>query len=232
MVKKVFLFFLLISTVLLSIWFLRQKTFCANSISCISDLSGKYDPDKTTGEYMGKPVTVPTEIFKKTVINAPVLGKNTTKLQKKILVNLTTQELFAYEGSKLKYKFKISSGKLNPTPVGKFYIWSKLLATQMEGGERENNSYYRLPNVPYTMYFYNENVGTWNGYGIHGMYWYSDFGKPSTNGCIGLSVEDSEKLFYWTDPEPTGLATLVEGKTSTPVIVFGKATQVLATINY
>lgn len=223
MVRKVFLVFLLISAVLVSIWFFKNKTFCANSISCVKDLSGKYDPDKTTGEYMGKPVTVPTEIFEKTASDAPVLGRKTTKLQKKILVNLTTQELFAYEGVKLKYKFKISSGKLNPTPVGKFYIWSKLLATHMEGGEKENNTYYRLPNVPYTMYIFNENVGTWNGYGIHGMYWYSDFGIPSTNGCIGLSVENAEKLFYWTDPYPKENSTFAEGNSSTPVIVFGKA---------
>jgi hypothetical protein len=227
MKKKIFFVLTLILVVIFALWFFNHKTFCANSISCVKDLSGKYDSSQTSGEYMGKPVLVPDSLDSR-LRDVPdgislrgddkdkILGKTTTPLKsKKILVNLTTQELFAYEDDELKYKFKISSGKFYPTPVGKFYIWTKLLATKMEGGEKENNTYYRLPSVPYTMFFYNKNVGKGKGYGIHGMYWYSDFGYPSTHGCIGLSVEDAEKLFYWTDPYPVDAATFAEGNSST-----------------
>jgi hypothetical protein len=226
MIKRIFIIPIFAFALFLTLW-VSHKQFCANSISCVRDLSGEYDPTKTAGEYLGQSVGVPLDSRLRgndKEEGNKVLAATSPAKSKKILVNLTTQQLFAYEGDKLRFKFKISSGKFSPTPVGKFYIWSKLYATQMEGGERENNSYYRLPNVPYVMYFYNENVGKWNGYGIHGMYWYSDFGYPSTNGCIGLKVEDAEKLFYWTDPSILDTATFAKSKDSaTPVIIFGKA---------
>lgn len=188
---------------------------CANSISCAKDLSGKYNPARTTGEYMGQSVPIPPDMFDPKIASPSVLGKSTPVIEKKIYVNLSTQRLYAYEGTRLKYEFTISSGKWNPTPVGKFYIWTKLLATPMEGGDKENNTYYNLPNVPYTMYFYNENVGKWNGYGIHGAYWPIKFGQPDSFGCISLRVKDAAKLYYWTDAEPANPPT--------PVIIFGKA---------
>jgi hypothetical protein len=51
---------------------------------------------------------------------------------------------------------------------------------------------YYLPNVPYVMYFY-------DGYGLHGTYWHSNFGTPMSHGCINLTIPDSEWLFYWAD---------------------------------
>ena len=63
----------------------------------------------------------------------------------------------------------------------------------MEGGKKENNTYYYLPNVPYTQYFY-------KGYGVHGAYWHNNFGQPMSHGCINMAIPDAEKLFYWTSP--------------------------------
>lgn len=202
---------LLISFILLS----RKPLPCANSLSCAKNLSGKYDPTLTKGEYMGKSIPIPTDMFDQKIASPSVLGKSTPPGAKKIYVDLTNQKLYAYEGIRLIYGFTISSGKWNPTPVGKFYIWIKLLATNMEGGDKENNTYYNLPNVPYTMYFYNENVGKWNGYGIHGAYWPINFGQPATFGCVALSIKDAAKIYYWTDPAPA--------YPPTPVIIFGKA---------
>lgn len=188
---------------------------CANSISCAKDLSGTYDPARKNGEFMGQFIPVPTGMFDQKTPSSPVLGKTTIVDYKKIFVDLTTQKLYAYEGNRLVYGFTISSGKWNPTPVGKFYIWTKLLATRMEGGEKADNTYYNLPNVPYTMYFYNENVGKWNGYGIHGAYWPISFGQANTFGCVALQVKDAAKLYYWTNAEPSNPPT--------QVIIFGKA---------
>lgn len=197
----------------LFLFFTKNALPCANSISCTKDLSGTYDPHQTSGEFMGKIIPIPTDMFDQELPIPPVLGQTTEIKEKKIFVNLTAQRLYAYDGDDLVYSFAISSGKWNPTPVGKFHIWTKLLATHMEGGEKENNTYYSLPNVPYTMYFYNENVGKWNGYGIHGAYWPMNFGQPMSQGCVVLSVKDAGKLYHWTDSESE----------ATTVIIFGKA---------
>lgn len=74
----------------------------------------------------------------------------------------------------------------------------------MEGGS--GRYYYNLPNVPYTMFFENEKIPRWKGYGIHGAYWHNDFGTPRSHGCVNLPVDAARKLYYWADP------VLPEGK--------------------
>lgn len=120
-----------------------------------------------------------------------VLGFNTE--EKWIEVDLSEQKLYAHNGKKIDYEFLISSGKWAPTPKGEFRIWVKLKYTKMEGGIKGTSTYYYLPNVPYTQYFY-------KGYGLHGTYWHNNFGQPMSYGCINLSIPDAEKLFYWTSP--------------------------------
>ena len=51
---------------------------------------------------------------------------------------------------------------------------------------------YYLPDVPYVMYFY-------DGYGLHGTYWHSNFGTPMSHGCVNLSIPDAEWLYNWAD---------------------------------
>ena len=110
-----------------------------------------------------------------------------------IEVDLSDQKLYAHNGNNIDYEFLISGGKWAPTPKGEFRIWVKLKYTKMEGGKKENNTYYYLSNVPYVQYFY-------RGYGIHGAYWHSNFGNPMSHGCINMAIPDAEKLFYWTSP--------------------------------
>ncbi len=110
-----------------------------------------------------------------------------------IEIDLSDQKLYAHNGNNIDYEFFISGGKWAPTPTGEFRIWIKLKYTKMEGGRKENNTYYYLPNVPYVQYFY-------RGYGIHGAYWHNNFGYPMSHGCVNMSIPDAEKLFYWTSP--------------------------------
>ncbi len=126
-----------------------------------------------------------------------VLGATTD--ERWIEVDLSEQKLRAHNGNNIDYEFLISSGKWAPTPTGEFRIWAKLKYTKMEGGDKTKHTYYYLPNVPYTQYFY-------KGYGIHGAYWHNNFGQPMSHGCINMAVPDAEKLFYWTSP------TLAQGK--------------------
>ena len=47
---------------------------------------------------------------------------------------------------------------------------------------------YYLPNVEWVMYFY-------QGYGLHGTYWHSNFGQPMSHGCVNLTNDDA-RWFY------------------------------------
>jgi lipoprotein-anchoring transpeptidase ErfK/SrfK len=130
----------------------------------------------------------------------------------------------AYEGSTKIYEFLISSGKWGKTPTGDFNIWIKLNATRMTGGDKALGTFYDLPNVPYTMYFYNKDVPKTKGYGIHGAYWHNNFGHPMSHGCINLSVADAKTLYEWTNPPSTDFATYVDDNNpATPIYIFGTA---------
>lgn len=210
-----------VSTILVVLLLLKTPP-CANAISCTKDLSGNINTMQVKGEFMGKSISLPSNYFQKIQQKESVLGI-TSENNKKIFVNLSNQHLYAYEGEKLIYDFVVSTGRWNPTPLGKFYIWEKLLATHMEGGDKGQGTYYNLPNVPYTMYFYNENIGKEEGYGIHGDYWQKAFGYPATFGCIGMKVDDVKRLYYWTNPFPVDNATMASAQNpGTPVIIFGK----------
>lgn len=120
--------------------------------------------------------------------------------EKWIEVDLSEQKLYAWNGDELYLESAVSTGLPGtPTPTGEFRVWIKLRSTKMEGGV---GAYaYSLPNVPYVMYFENENVPGWLGYGIHGTYWHSDFGTPRSHGCVNTPTPIAEKLFNWATPE-------------------------------
>ncbi len=101
-------------------------------------------------------------------------------------VDLGDQMLYAYVDNTLVASFLVSTGLPNtPTPTGRFYVYVKLLFDDMQGPG------YYLPDVPYTMYFY-------EGYGIHGTYWHNNFGNPMSHGCINMETGDAGWLFDWS----------------------------------
>jgi len=98
-------------------------------------------------------------------------------------VNLTQQMVYAYAGDTVVNSFLVSTGTwLHPTITGSYHIYVKLRYTDMSGPD------YYLPNVPYTMYFF-------QGYGLHGTYWHHNFGTPMSHGCVNLSIPDSAWLY-------------------------------------
>ena len=100
-------------------------------------------------------------------------------------VNLTHQVTYAYEGSQLVNSFLVSTGTWqHPTVTGQYHIYVKYRYTDMSGPG------YYLADVPYVMYFY-------QGYGLHGTYWHSNFGTPMSHGCVNLATEDAGWLFNW-----------------------------------
>lgn len=165
-------------------------------VDLIKNQDGKYNPAFSEAIFQGQKIPVPQELA--VSAQSMVLGETTE--EKWIEIDLSDQRLYAHEGDRIVYSFLVSTGKWAPTPKGEFRIWIKLRYTTMSGGNKNDNTYYYLPNVPYTMFFY-------NGYGLHGTYWHNNFGRPMSHGCVNLSIPDAEKLFWWAGP------TLAEGKT-------------------
>lgn len=178
-----------------------QKITCANSISCIKDLSVNVE-NNAKGFFEGHKITPPKINLAEGNLQQAVLGASVTPGPKHIYVNLTNQTLTAYQGSTIILKTLISSGKWNPTPDGTFSIWLKLRATRMTGGSGAD--FYDLPNVPYVMYFYNNQVPKSEGFGLHGAYWHDNFGHTMSHGCINMRTVDAQSLYNWVDPQTSG----------------------------
>jgi lipoprotein-anchoring transpeptidase ErfK/SrfK len=132
------------------------------------------------------PLPTPVTIEENYVYEPGELPK-TSKKERWIDVDLSSQSVSAYEGKNIVNSFIVSTGTWqHPTVTGQFHIYVKYRYTDMAGPG------YYLPDVPYTMYFY-------DGYGLHGTYWHSNFGTPMSHGCINLRTEDAAWLYNWAD---------------------------------
>jgi len=179
-----------------------------------------YDPFDTVGIWHG--VSADSVKLADKPTDTKVLGQKTGN--KRIEIDLTNQRLYAFENDQKIYDFLISSGLYDWTPRGNFRIWIKLRYTKMAGGNKALGTYYYLPNVPYTMYFYNDQVPAWRGFGLHGTYWHNDFGRPKSHGCVNLRTEDAEKLFYWAEPQLNGKSSIRASSDNpgTEIVIYGK----------
>jgi len=102
-----------------------------------------------------------------------------------IEVDLAKQKVRAYARDSLLREFLVSTGTAaHPTVKGTYHIYIKKRYADMRGPG------YYLPNVPYTMYFY-------QSYGLHGTYWHHNFGTPMSHGCVNLKTDDAAWLFQW-----------------------------------
>ncbi|MEW6230990.1 MAG: L,D-transpeptidase family protein, partial [Chloroflexota bacterium] len=116
---------------------------------------------------------------------------------KRIEVNLTTQRLIAWEGSRAVYQFPVTTGRPgSPTLPGSFQIRDKIASAY--------SNIWRLQ-LPYWMGIY------WAGpieNGFHALpvdkngnvLWGENLGvRPSSYGCIVLATADAAKLFNWAN---------------------------------
>jgi len=177
-----------------------------------SDLSGNINPVEKTGVWHGQTVSIPSDNYE-TPINQ-VLSV-VPRDDRWIEVSLSAQKLTAWENGKIFLETPVSTGlPYFPTPQGEFYIWIKLRYANMEGGE--GKYYYNLPNVPYVMYFANEKIPSYRGYGLHGTYWHNDFGHVHSHGCVNLPTPIAKELFYWTYPMLNGNQNSVRATANNP----------------
>ena len=75
----------------------------------------------------------------------------------------------------------------------------------MSGGSGAD--YYNLPNVPYVMFFSNNQVPASAGFSLHGTYWHNNFGHRMSHGCVNMKTTDVAKLYEWADPPTAGNTT-------------------------
>ena len=172
------------------------------------DLSGSFDYSQKTAHYHGQKIDIPGSIFQEAtfVKNEQVLSV-VSRSDRWVEVDLSEQKLRAWDGNNLFLETLVSTGlPWWPTPTGEFSVWLKLRATRMEGGS--GKYYYNLPNVPYVMFFQNDEVPSWRGYGLHGTYWHNDFGRTHSHGCVNMPTEKAKELYFWIYP------ILPEGKSS------------------
>lgn len=177
----------------LSAWKIQNNPpLCGNN--CQESFTLQIEND-TTGIFHQQTVKAPNVAIDEKESN--ILGTADPVSEKHIYVDLTNQILSAYDGDKLFMKTPISSGLWGRTPTGDYTIWTKLRATRMTGGQGAD--YYNLPNVPYVMFFSNNQVPASAGFGLHGTYWHNNFGHPMSHGCVNMKTTDAAKLFNWVD---------------------------------
>jgi lipoprotein-anchoring transpeptidase ErfK/SrfK len=220
MLRKIFLLTIPVSVLLFFVLSILPYRFSSQNPIDPDTLTSEYDETETVGEFLGR--TVYSPVIPAVRGNQNIFGAMSG--EKRIEIDLTNQRLYAFEGSEKKFDFLMSSGLWGKTPTGEFRIWIKLRYTRMQGGNKALGTYYNLPNVPFDMFFYNNAVPRYMGYGIHGTYWHSNFGHPMSHGCINLRTEDAEKLFYWADPSYVGKQVKATDKTGgTRIIIYGTA---------
>jgi len=114
---------------------------------------------------------------------------------KRIVIDLSDQWVYAYEGDVQVLASPTSTGKDGfNTPIGAFSVVSKHPYSTMQGSAGGDTWY--VPDVPFAMYF------TDRGHAIHGAPWVPDdvFGSGTrlSHGCAGLPVGNAEWFFNWT----------------------------------
>ncbi|MBZ0288908.1 MAG: L,D-transpeptidase family protein, partial [Anaerolineae bacterium] len=150
------------------------------SIEDILALNNISDPNLL---YIGQELTIPAAgLYTPRAEEAPPAP---TTSGKSILVSTGEQRIYAYENGQLVRSHLTSTGlPATPTVLGDYKVYVKYVADDMSGPD------YFLPQVPYTMYFY-------QGYGIHGTYWHNSFGRPMSHGCVNLPTPEAQWFFDW-----------------------------------
>ncbi len=123
------------------------------------------------------------------------LEKGTATTTKRILVSVSKQMLYAFDGGSLYMEQPISTGlDLTPTQRGVFEIFWKTPSRYMQGPiPGESEQMYDLPGVPWDLYF------TSDGAAIHGAYWHDHFGQKWSHGCVNLPPNLAKKIYEWAD---------------------------------
>jgi hypothetical protein len=115
--------------------------------------------------------------------------------EKSIVVDLIAQMVTAFEGEKMVFSQRCSSGaRGTETPKGEFRTYHKGPSVHMSNQGDALENIYNLPGVPWCSFF------TGLGHAFHGTYWHNDYGRPRSHGCVNLSSDAAKFLYRWTRP--------------------------------
>jgi hypothetical protein len=150
-------------------------------------------PERVAGDWYV--AADPTSVQLLENIGDEFLTKDTPPTTKRILVDLSEEMLYAYDGDTLFMQDPISTGlDGTPTPIGTFTVYKKTPSRYMQGPiPGVSDQSYDLPGVPWNLYFTND------GAVIHGAYWHNHFGEPWSHGCVNLAPQEAKKLYMWAD---------------------------------
>jgi lipoprotein-anchoring transpeptidase ErfK/SrfK len=151
----------------------------------IEDLINANNLENPDFIYEGQVLIIPAAgVYEPTPEEAPPAP---TGSGKSIVVSTDTQRIYAYENGQLVRSQLVSTGlPATPTVKGDYKVYVKYQADDMSGPD------YFLPQVPYTMYFY-------QGYAIHGTYWHNAFGRPMSHGCVNLPTDEAQWFFDFAE---------------------------------
>jgi lipoprotein-anchoring transpeptidase ErfK/SrfK len=110
---------------------------------------------------------------------------------KLIVVNLSDQWLYAFEGDTQVFDAPVTTGRDGMrTPTGSYSIYAKLKVQTMDGVT--DGKAWVVPNVPNVMYIN-------GGVALHGTYWHNLFGSGArvSHGCINLPLRSAAWLYDW-----------------------------------
>ncbi len=224
MTKKSLTGLLVLGFVSLSLFVLKtsfKAPYCANSLTCKESLELNVE-NGAKGIFGGREVLAPKVDLARKEASTKVLGEAEMSGEKHIYVDLTNQTLSAYQGDTLFMQVPVSTGKWGKTPTGEFAIWEKIRATKMSGGSGAD--YYYLPNVPYVMFFSNDQVAAGRGFSLHGAYWHNNFGHPMSHGCVNMRTVDAQKLYFWVGPSTAANVNLAtKDDPGTKITIYGEA---------
>ncbi len=112
----------------------------------------------------------------------------TTKTERRIEVNLSTQRAILWENGEVYRSWSMSSGKEGwSTHTGTYRIGWK---TPMQDMGCVPGYDWCTKDVPWVAYFNGDEA-------FHGTYWHSNFGTPMSHGCINLTIANAKELYDW-----------------------------------
>ncbi len=118
---------------------------------------------------------------------------NPTIWRRHIDVDLSTQQLVAYESDLAVWHAPVATGRDGfDTPTGDFAIYYRVPMQDMTGSIGDESWY--VPHIPWVQYI----VG---GVAFHGTYWHNAHGTGTrmSHGCVNLRIDDAQWLYEWAD---------------------------------
>ncbi|MBX3225920.1 MAG: L,D-transpeptidase [Labilithrix sp.] len=133
-------------------------------------------------------------------LTRPQIPADVGEGEKWIDVDVTRQQLVAFEGRRPVFATLISSGRKNEgdpehnyaTPPGVYRVREKHVTATMDADTAADGPY-SIEDVPWVMYFQ-------GSYALHGAFWHDSFGNQRSHGCVNMSPDDARRLFDWADP--------------------------------